>query len=78
VVVSTLSAALYVHQRRVSTTAEFFQDANAQPTVGLPNLYLSGSSPTKHPAWEDPVAVVLVVAGFGSAAGIVKVRRQAA
>jgi hypothetical protein len=89
------AAAVYVHQRHVTTRHATLTLCNTNVTgdfnLSLPacesfgGTLVSGprsqgvdtyarivSISVKHPAWEDPVAVLLVVGGLAAAAAIVQ------
>jgi hypothetical protein len=81
----TLSAALYVHQRRVTITIpatghpvpECANGSCYLPNPGPVTGYTGGTpgySQIQHPSWEDPVAVLLAIGGVAVAVGIVRVR----
>jgi hypothetical protein len=76
----TLSAALYVHLRRVTPDDHltFLQGRTAQPSLELRDLSNPAPLAKKHPSWEDPVAILLSVGGIATAAGILTVRRRPA
>jgi hypothetical protein len=76
----TLSAALYVHLRRVTPDDHltFLQGRTAQPSLELRDLSNPVPLAKKHPSWEDPVAILLSVGGIATAAGILTVRRRPA
>jgi hypothetical protein len=80
VIAVTLSAALYVHLRRVTPDDHltFFNARTAQPSLELRDLSNPVPLAKKHPSWEDPVAILLSVGGIATAAGILTVRRRPA
>ena len=61
VVAVTWSAAVFVHQRK--------------PTIPGCNGVTAGYCAPKHPAWEDPMAVLIALGGVAIAAGILTIGR---
>jgi hypothetical protein len=82
VIAVTLSAALYVHLRRVAPDDHmtFFnaRTAHAEPSLELRNLFVGIPTKKVQPSWEDPVAILLSAGGVVAAAGILTVRRRPA
>jgi hypothetical protein len=82
VIAVTLSAALYVHLRRVvpNDHMTFFNARTTPPQPSLQLRNLSVGIPRKkvHPSWEDPVAILLSAGGVVAGAGILTVRRRPA
>jgi hypothetical protein len=78
VIAVTLSAALYVHLRRVAPDDHmtFFSDPNAQPSLELRTFSVGIPLKKIHPSWEDPVAILTLAGGVVAAAGILTVRRR--
>ena len=71
-----LAVAVFIHLRRVPAhDLSFFNGSTSQPKVELPNLFVA-ARPTRHPAWEDPVAILLSVGGLVLAAAIITVGRE--
>ena len=65
VVAVAFSAAVYVHQRRPMTPGTDYTPGGPYlPTTVLPHR--------SHPAWEDPIAVLLAIGGIAVAVGIVR------
>jgi hypothetical protein len=81
VIAVTLSAALYVHLRRIAPNDHmtFFNARTApEPKIELRNLGVGIPTKKVHPSWEDPVAILLSAGGIVTATGILTVRRRPA
>jgi hypothetical protein len=77
------SAALYVHQRHVTTTltpaqADPANCSNYKPG-GFGSDYCAGLKVTgrQHPSWEDPAALLIALGGLAIAVGIVFAKPRA-
>lgn len=70
-----LAIAVFIHLRRPAHGLSFFNGSTKEPRLELPNLFVA-ARPTRHPAWEDPVAILLSVGGLVLAGAILTVGRE--
>lgn len=70
------SAALYVHQRRVTPSPPRMAQSSKPTSGGLSGgLEVILKPVHEHPSWEDPLALLLAIGGIAIAVGIVSLRR---
>jgi hypothetical protein len=71
VIAIALAGAVYVHQRHITRTIVV-----ATSSSGLPYAQTGYSEEGFHPAWEDPVAVLIALGGLAVAVGVVATGRH--
>jgi hypothetical protein len=77
IVAVTLAAAVYVHERHVTTASRGTTDNPFAPAPSGSAYFGDAVNVRRvHPSWEDPVAVLLILGGLAVSVGVVATGRQ--